>query len=285
MKVALLTSQKPNQVALCHKIAERFELRAVLVSRNIRPLPPPERQSLLYRAAGRLIRRRLNSATELVQQRYRGLYPRLPALPTEEVDNINDPLTVQWINQREVDLILVSGTNLLARQTIERLRAPILNLHPGICPAVKGSPNPTNWCLSKGWFHLIGSSVLWVDPGIDSGPVVATEQTPLSGDESLSELHWKVVEHSHDLYLRSVQAIRSRGMLPGVDQARLGAGQTFYNRDWGLTQAFLAQIHFALFFKPGVRRRGRPALVELPAPVGPESRADCDHPAGSPKPA
>jgi hypothetical protein len=37
MKVALLTSQKPNQVALCHKIAERFELRAVLVSGRCHP--------------------------------------------------------------------------------------------------------------------------------------------------------------------------------------------------------------------------------------------------------
>jgi len=37
------------------------------------------------------------------------------------------------------------------------------------------------WCLAKNWLHLIGNTVMWIDPGIDSGDLLSTERTPLDG--------------------------------------------------------------------------------------------------------
>jgi methionyl-tRNA formyltransferase len=42
---------------------------------------------------------------------------------------------------------------------------------------------------------MIGSTVMLLDDGIDSGNIIASARTPLNGRESLLELHIKVIDH------------------------------------------------------------------------------------------
>lgn len=50
---------------------------------------------------------------------------------------------------------------------------------------------------------------MWIDEGIDTGNIITTEQTPLRGNESLFQIHLKVMDHAHDLYLRSIEVVRN----------------------------------------------------------------------------
>jgi methionyl-tRNA formyltransferase len=170
-----------------------------------------------------------------------------PDLPTLEVANVNDAPVLGLIDELAPDLVAVSGTNLVGEAVIEAAprRRGIVNLHTGISPQVKGGPNCTNWCLARGWFHLIGNSAMWLDLGIDSGNLIATERTPLTGGEDLEELHWKVMQHSHDLYVRAIGAIAADRPVPDVPQDRIGRGTTFYNADWTAVEMLRARWNFA----------------------------------------
>lgn len=150
------------------------------------------------------------------------------------VPNINDARTVAWLDRLSPELVLVSGTNLVGQAIRDwaASRGGIINLHTGLSPYVKGGPDCTNWCLAEGAFHLIGNTVLWLDAGIDSGPILATEQTVLSGQESLAELHWKVMTHAHDLCVRAVQALAAGRETPRIPQERVAGGRTFSSLDW-----------------------------------------------------
>ena len=147
-----------------------------------------------------------------------------------------------------------------------------MNLHTGISPFVKGGPNCSNWCLAEGTFHLIGSTIMWLDLGIDSGNIITTEQTPLDGTESLFEMHWKVMEHAHDLYRRVVSRLAKGHELPSIPQDSIGLGRTFYGVEWNGVAARRAlrnfQREYPKFFQTASARTQPPSLKLIPLEAG-----------------
>ena len=121
-----------------------------------------------------------------------------------------------------------------------------INLHTGLSPYIKGGPNCTNWCISTGQVHLIGNTVMWIDEGIDSGNIISTELTAFEGNESLLDVHIKVMEHAHDLYIGSIRKL-IEGARPGVRQNEIGDGKTYYSKQWGLKQKFNLIKNFKIF--------------------------------------
>ncbi len=277
MRALLLTGGQPNQNALAWKASRHVELAAVVVSDNVpaKPKPPRERALLLAnRAAGRVVGRPFVGAWAALSARYRDAYPERPPAPVVRVRNVNDRATLDAIERYDPELVVVSGTNLVGRRVIEAAsrRRGIVNLHTGLSPYVKGGPNCTNWCLERGWFHLIGNTVMWLDRGIDSGHIVATERTPLAGDEGLDDLHFKVMEHAHDLYVRCLRAIAEGAPVPRVPQASIAEGRTFYGAEWNALAMARAYANFRLRYRPSALRPAPPdeppVLVPLAPPPG-----------------
>ena len=235
-----------NQRALCHKMAGGAEVAAIVVSDNVPRRPPSlakKAQSLVKRLAGRLTGREFVETWLKMLGEYDRRYPGFPDVPIVRVKNVNDAATIETLEKYAPDLTIVSGTNLVGKKVIGASKK-IVNLHTGISPYVKGGPNCTNWCLAKNWFHLIGNTVMWLDLGIDTGRLIATEQTPLSGEETLFELHWKVMEHAHDLYVRAVREIAEGRAVPSVPQDAIAEGVTFYNADWNAAEQRAALRNF-----------------------------------------
>lgn len=269
MQVLVLTVAEANQAALVRKLTDRCEIAGVVLSANI-PHSRPRRRArlLLNRVAARTVGTSFRTAWSGMLARYDRGHGSFPDVPQVEVDNVNDAAVLSAIEGLTPDLIAVSGTNLVGERVIEAAGGTrgIVNLHTGISPHVKGGPNCTNWCLAQGWFHLIGNSVMWLDRGIDSGNLIATERTPLTGDETLEELHWKVMEHAHDLCARAIGAIAAGIPVPDVPQAELGDGPTFHNADWTAAAMLRARRNFARHYRRGVAEAaGRDVpLVRLP---------------------
>ncbi|HEY8200694.1 MAG TPA: formyltransferase family protein, partial [Actinomycetota bacterium] len=247
MRVMLLTCADPNQVALAHKLADVCDLTGIVVSQNIprrRRRPGPRRAC--NAAAARTVGAPLVAAWRAINERYRRQYGGFPDVGMLPVPNVNDAPVVSAIEEGDPDLVAVSGTNLIGRAVLEAAsrRRGAVNLHVGLSPYLNGGPNCTNWCLALGRFDLIGSTVMWLNPEIDGGDIIASELTPLHGRETLAELHWAVMEHAHDLYVRCVAALASGASLPGVPQPAVGNGTTFYNAQWTARQMVRARWNF-----------------------------------------
>jgi folate-dependent phosphoribosylglycinamide formyltransferase PurN len=274
VKAILLTSAQPNQNALAWKASRHLELAAVVLSDNVpaRTKPPRERAVLLaQRAAGRTVGRPFTRAWSALAARYRAAYPDRPAAPIVRVRNVNDRATLEAIEHYDPELVVVSGTNLVGARIIEAAsrRRGVVNLHTGLSPYVKGGPNCTNWCLAQGWFHLIGNTVMWLDRGIDTGHLIATELTPLAGDEGLDDLHFKVMEHAHDLYVRCLRAIAEGRPVPRVPQASIAEGRTFYTAEWGPLAMARAYANFRLRYRPSALRPAAPDTAPVLVPLDP----------------
>lgn len=274
MKVVILTTEQGNQVALCYRLMPHCEVAGIVLSKNLprKPIPFKRRlHGLINRTSVRLLGSPLLAAWDQLQKAYRDLYPVLPEVPIVRVNNVNDAATIEMLREHQPDLIVVSGTNLVGRKVMESAprNARFVNLHTGISPYVKGGPNCTNWCLAERTFHLIGNTIMWLDPGIDSGDIIATEQTRLDGQETLFEVHWKVMEHAHDLYSRVISLLAKGQQPPSVPQESVGIGRTFYSAEWNGIAARRALLNFeqsyARFFgNPNAQHHQRQYLRLIP---------------------
>jgi folate-dependent phosphoribosylglycinamide formyltransferase PurN len=248
MKGVLLTNGQGNQIALANKIADVIELEAVVVSANT--VKSAKSASFVKLLGGKVanvtVGRTFRDVWFNMLGKYHAAFTKFPSENIVNVSNINDAETLQTIKDIAPDVVLVSGTNLLGRKLIAECNkmARILNLHTGISPYVKGGPNCTNWCLARNWFHLIGNTIMWLDEGVDTGAVIFTERTPLTGRESLDELHWAVMEHAHDLYKTAVAELRDAKELNSIEQRELGEGHHFRSADWTYREMYRAYKNF-----------------------------------------
>ncbi len=92
--------------------------------------------------------------------------------PDLVVRDINDQAAVEAVRSAHVDLALIYGTRLLTAETLDQLGVPIVNIHLGITPRYRGVHGGW-WALYEGRRELVGTTIHYVDQGIDTGEVLA----------------------------------------------------------------------------------------------------------------
>lgn len=231
MKIVLWVVNESNQRALANKVHAVFPLSGIVTE---------TRHSKRKLSAGiiaekifeKLLLSKIGKAWWNMKSYYEKKYPSFPATAMLDVENINSDEAYEFTKALEPDLILVSGTRLVKDKMLSIApRIGILNLHTGLSPYVKGGPNCTNWCIATEQFHLIGNTIMWIDRGIDTGNILTTECTELNGTEDLNAIHLKVMEHAHDLYVRSVKYL-AEGKSQNVIQSSIAKGRTYYTKEW-----------------------------------------------------
>jgi methionyl-tRNA formyltransferase len=240
MKILLLCASQHNQVALANKIADRFGLAGIVLEKRAAKKTVFRLATVLEKILNVTLFSSLRKVWFDMLNHYRKDYPAVPPVPSLLVENINQPGTIDFINGLKPDLIVVSGTSLIRKKILE-LSIPlgIINLHTGLSPYVKGGPNCTNCCIADNKMHLIGNTVMWIDAGIDSGDLLTTALTTLTGSESLLELHIKVMDHAHQLCIDALESIDANyENCPRVKQASIASGTTYYNKQWNWKRKF-----------------------------------------------
>ncbi|MEP7264954.1 MAG: formyltransferase family protein [Bacteroidota bacterium] len=248
MKIVLLTNNSSNQAALAVKIAERFQLAGIVIEERKASNKKRLIKEYISAALDRTLFSNLRSAWFDMLKYYQQKYA-FPQVATIKVNSVNTDATIDFLNSIHPDLIMVSGTGMVKKKILEmNFSCGIINLHTGLSPYIKGGPNCTNWCIATNQFHLIGSTVMWIDAGIDSGDIIATETTQVTGEESLAELHIKVIEQAHQLYINCVSKLeKDCSKIKGVKQTAITEGRTFYTREWSIANKWKAVRNFRNF--------------------------------------
>ena len=75
------------------------------------------------------------------------------------------------LKQLNPDLIIVNGTRIISKKTLESVPATFINIHTGITPAFRGV-HGGYWAVAKGKKHLFGTTIHYVDTGVDTGGII-----------------------------------------------------------------------------------------------------------------
>lgn len=107
------------------------------------------------------------------------------------------------LRQWEADLVILSGfMRLLPAEVVAALSPDLLNTHPAYLPEFPGAHGVRD-ALAAGVTET-GASVIVVDDGVDSGPIVAQRRVPVLPGDSETRLHDRIKLVERELLVQVV---------------------------------------------------------------------------------
>jgi phosphoribosylglycinamide formyltransferase-1 len=115
-----------------------------------------------------------------------------------------DRAMVAALHKAEVDLIILAGfMRILTPIFLGAFPQRIMNIHPALLPAFPGV-NSQRQALEYG-VKVAGCTVHFVDPGVDSGPIIIQAAVPVLDDDDETTLSQRILEQEHRIYPRAIQ--------------------------------------------------------------------------------
>lgn len=126
-----------------------------------------------------------------------------------------DAALAESIDALEPDLIALAGfMRILTDGFVQRYLGRMLNIHPSLLPKYPGRHTHRRALEAGDAEH--GSSVHFVTPELDSGPVVLQATVPILPDDNEAQLEARVVEQELHIYPQAVRWF-AEGRLRMVD--------------------------------------------------------------------
>lgn len=110
---------------------------------------------------------------------------------------------LEQVQRWQPDLVILSGfMRLLPARFVEALSPNLINTHPAYLPEFPGAHGVRD-ALAAGVAQT-GASVVVVDNGIDSGPIIAQRRVPVLPNDTESTLHDRIKLVERELLVQSV---------------------------------------------------------------------------------
>jgi phosphoribosylglycinamide formyltransferase-1 len=120
-----------------------------------------------------------------------------------------DEAMAGWLEQHGVELVVCAGyMHLLERGFLERFEGRVVNVHPAPLPAYPGA-HPLEDLLAAGAKEA-AATVHYVDEGVDTGVVIASEAVPVLPGDTVESLRERVHGAEHRLLPRVVRELCER---------------------------------------------------------------------------
>ncbi len=97
-------------------------------------------------------------------------------IPILEVDSVNGAEVSALLNEHKPQVVVVTGTGIIAKRILA-LAPTFINIHVGITPRYRGVHGGF-WAVYEGQPDLAGTTIHRVDPGVDTGAIIA--QVPIT---------------------------------------------------------------------------------------------------------
>jgi folate-dependent phosphoribosylglycinamide formyltransferase PurN len=167
-------------VVLCENHVSRSEM----VKRRLRRIGLVETagQVLFIAAVSPLLRRRSQKRIDEIKREY-GLDESEANWQVNRVESINSSEAQEAIREINPDVVVVNGTRIIGKKTLESINAPIINMHAGITPTYRGV-HGAYWALAEDRPDLVGTTVHFIDEGIDTGSIIKQVSFPTTSEDN-----------------------------------------------------------------------------------------------------
>lgn len=141
-------------------------------------------------------------------------------VPVVHVDDANDQECLDRLRALAPDAMIVLGTSILKPAVLEIPARVALNVHGGIVPGYRNVHSEV-WAVLNDDAGSVGTSILHLDEGIDSGAIALQETVPAA--ERFFELRWQNVVLAARLAREALERHRD-GRLAKTGQDAASAG-------------------------------------------------------------
>jgi methionyl-tRNA formyltransferase len=114
-------------------------------------------------------------------------------LEVVQPSSLRDPVALDTLARFKPDVIVVVAYGLLLPQAVLDLpRYHALNVHPSLLPRHRGA-SPIPWAILEG-DPVTGVSIMLMDSGLDTGPVLEQEEVPIADSDNALILGGRLAE-------------------------------------------------------------------------------------------
>jgi hypothetical protein len=238
--IVVVTEGGPHIWAIVNAIADRLGPVSVILE-----TPESKRRLLLGRARrqgwlqavgqlGTMVLTRLGKrffaghAARLIAERKLRTEPG-PGQGVIHVPSANAPECLQAIETIQPGVVLLAGCRLLSKQTLAKIRCPVLNYHAGITPKYRGM-NGGYWALARGDAENFGTTVHLVDVGVDTGGVLRQARGKPEPGDTISSYALRQAAFSREICVEAVRDALA-GQLATIDRG-LPSKQWYHPTIW-----------------------------------------------------
>jgi methionyl-tRNA formyltransferase len=194
--IVILAGRSQTSYLLINYLAERFHVAQVvfeaphtrkMLRYRLRMLPWwVVAGQLLFLVVDRLVIRRLSRAKIAALLAGHDIRPPDGRLPTLDVDSVNSDDVRGLLKKLQPGAVVVSGTGIIGRKTLAC--APVfINIHVGITPRYRGVHGGF-WAVYEGHPELVGTTIHQVDPGVDTGGILAQVPVQVTAEDTYRTL-------------------------------------------------------------------------------------------------
>ena len=117
------------------------------------------------------------------------------------------------ISDRAPDLIIVVAFGqILRKRLLDVPRWGVINIHGSLLPALRGAA-PIQWTILNDEAKT-GLTVMQMDEGMDTGPILFQEEVPVLKDETAGQLHDRLAVMAGELMVRSLNRMSGTTLRP-----------------------------------------------------------------------
>ena len=87
------------------------------------------------------------------------------------IDSVNSESGREELKKAQPRVVVVNGTRIIGKETLQCVDAKFINMHAGITPLYRGV-HGGYWALAENKPNLVGTTVHFVDTGIDTGSII-----------------------------------------------------------------------------------------------------------------
>lgn len=135
-------------------------------------------------------------------------------------ENFKSKETVERVRSVRPDALVVAAYGLILPQALlDAGRHGAINIHASLLPRWRGAA-PIQRALLAGDAET-GISIMQMEAGLDSGPVLMQAKTPIGGDDDAGSLHDRLAGIGADLIVEALVELESSRLL-AIPQPKLG---------------------------------------------------------------
>ncbi|UCF31022.1 MAG: methionyl-tRNA formyltransferase [bacterium] len=137
-------------------------------------------------------------------------------IPVHTPESIRTPEFMGLLRSMDPDVVVVVAFGKILPPSI--LAAPpmgCVNVHASLLPELRGAA-PIQWAIARG-YETTGVTLMQMDEGMDTGPILLQSETSIRQDETSPELGLRLAQAGGDILLEGLPAM-ARGELHPVDQ-------------------------------------------------------------------
>ena len=139
-------------------------------------------------------------------------------LPVLQPEKTREPAFLDQLRSLSPDLIVVAAYGqILPQALLDIPRHGCLNVHTSLLPRWRGAA-PIQWAIAAGDAET-GVTVMRMEAGLDTGPIVSLARTPITDADTGQTLHDRLAELGGKLLLETIPAYVAGGLVPRTQPA------------------------------------------------------------------